>query len=612
MTMKESQIFTIATAGHVDHGKTSLLKILTGIDTDRLKEEKERQMTTDLGFAHLKLPDDLYVGFIDVPGHGKFLKNMLAGVGGIDLALLVVAADEGPMPQTEQHVRILALLGVKRAVVALTKVDLVDSDRISTAKQRTISLLQEFGVDGSFAEVDSLSGRGLDELKSLLVKAIENVPAHDTTGGARFPIDRAFSKTGFGTVITGTLVRGRLRTGDEIYIHPLGTKGRIRRLEAFGKSADSAAAGQRLACNIALREDVNVTRGMVLTNSSAVAADNILVSLYFWPKDGIAADPGKLAGQAVRVYHGTAEVHGHLTWVTETSTCAIANISLEQKLIAEPGDRYILRTADDSIYGGVVVMKNRPRWMTRPIAAPFAELALEGKKQQQLEFYLQASPARLATDDQLLLFLHPSELNSLVPSGTKYGGFTAHAEYCSQLEGKVVALLHGLQGEELQGLQPNMNRQFFAAFLEQLGANGKIARSTDKYHAPGKPQQQQDEGSAIKLLNELKPHICIEIEELANTSGLPAQKIRSLLKALAQSGEAFVINYDFAAPADQVQNAHRILGQLWTEKREIAPGEFRARLGTSRKYAMALLAHFDDQQITRRMATGRILLKPPT
>jgi selenocysteine-specific elongation factor len=207
-----TRFFTISTAGHVDHGKTSLIRALTGIDPDRLKEEKERQMTTDLGFAHMDLGANVVVGFVDVPGHGKFLKNMLAGVGGIDMALLVVAADEGPMPQTAQHVRILSLLGVSKAIVALNKIDAVDDpEQIEIVRDEIGELLEKHGIQLiELVPVSATKNIGIKELKEVLSKRLVGLPARDTAGGAFLPVDRVFTKSGFGTVITGTLVRGYL------------------------------------------------------------------------------------------------------------------------------------------------------------------------------------------------------------------------------------------------------------------------------------------------------------------------------------------------------------------------------------------------------------------
>jgi selenocysteine-specific elongation factor len=618
-----ARFFTVATAGHVDHGKTTLLKSLTGIDTDRLKEEKERQMTTDLGFAHLQLEEDLWIGFIDVPGHGKFLKNMLAGVGGIHLALLVVAADEGPMPQTEQHVRILSILGVPRVVVALTKTDLADAERKDAAKQATEALLFEYEMEGVIAEVDSLSGSGLAELKDAIAAAVLQAPGYDTSSGALLPIDRAFVKTGFGTVITGTLVRGSLKVGDEVFIQPSGIKARLRRLEAFGKTVETAQGGQRLACNLALKENLDVARGMILTSSPVIAAENLLISLRYWAKDADAVDPSKLNGQAVRIYHGTAEVRGHLTWVVEESIgLAVGNVSLEQKLAVEPGDRYILRLSSDAVYGGTVLMKNRPRWMTRAFAVPFARLAMESKYSEALNYYLQAAPNHLLSQKDLLLFVPQTAIETLSNVRTKYGAYMASSEYLAQLQERIELLLKTPSSSDSDGLtleqvrttiQANVNRDFFVEFMNSLVANGTIVRAGDRFRSSENREASAklDDGAVAKLVSELHAHLCIEVQQLSVQLGLPEEKIRTLLKSLSKSGDAFLVNYDYASPKHQLNHAHKVLAQLWTERKDIAPGEFRERLGTSRKYAMALLAHFDDQQITRRLPTGRVLLKPP-
>jgi selenocysteine-specific elongation factor len=591
---------TVATAGHVDHGKTSLLKALTGIDTDRLKEEKERQMTTDLGFAHLKLRDDLWIGFIDVPGHGKFLKNMLAGVGGIDMALLVVAADEGPMPQTEQHVRILSLLGVNKALVAVTKIDTVDQQQIDETKNRIGELLHRYQVTAkAVVELDCIHGTGFPQLKEELGNIYRESRVLDTGGGALLPIDRVFSKTGFGTVVTGTLVRGSLKTSQEVFIEPLGVKARIRRLESFGQTVETASDGQRLACNVAIRDNVTLVRGMTISSTRMHSADNLLVSL-----EGQADFKPP---QPVRIYHGTAEAHGVCTWLAHHGSSAIANITLDQKLVVEPYDRYVMRLTDDSIYGGAVIMKNRPRWMTKELAAKFSA------SEDKVSTYLQLSPVHHTTEEQLRTFVPQNES---LPTDTKYGDYFADPEFVHSLKGKVASALaaehEGLTLEALRlKIQRNIQKTFFQTLLDEWVRQGVLLRKADRFQSAQTkaPVPEEDDGSIEKLVNVLANHLCIEIDELAVQVGYPPAKVRKILKNLMDSRQAFIVNYDFASPKEKIEQAHHILSDLWRDRKEIAPGEFRERLGTSRKYAMALLAHFDDQQITRRLPTGRVLLK---
>jgi selenocysteine-specific elongation factor len=375
--------FTLATAGHVDHGKTSLIKALTGTNPDRLKEEQERQMTTDLGFAHLILPapgkdgaagiGTLGLGFIDVPGHGKFLKNMLAGVGGIELALLVVAADEGPMPQTVQHIKILSLLGVSKAVVALTKADLVDQSRCAIVETKVRALLERFNISVVGLEcvstVKGENGQGIAALKETLAKTLANLnlkpssassapsspapvssssssssssapapaapappapaspPASSKANAAPaaavagyLPIDRVFAKSGYGTVVTGTLVEGSFKVGDQVTIEPGGVAARIRGLETFGQAQEVARAGQRLAINLSAKEHkVTLIRGLcVLGGTKNVTSDLFLHVLDFGAEndsDEGAEKKYKLTPQPIKLYHGTMEAAGSLRWL---------------------------------------------------------------------------------------------------------------------------------------------------------------------------------------------------------------------------------------------------------------------------------------------------------
>ena len=287
--------FTVSTAGHVDHGKTSVLKRLTGIDTDRLKEEKQRQMTTDLGFAHLRLAapeafsgaSHFQVGFIDVPGHGKFLKNMIAGVGALDMALLVVAADEGPMPQTLQHIEILALLGIKKVLLVVNKCDLVKGEAVSSIITEFSALLAKYDLSTVDAvPVSSVTPSGFEELKRAIAKCLAGIPSRTTSSLGQMPVylpvDRAFSMVGHGLVVTGTLVRGSVHQGDSVFIEPVGLKARVRGLETFGKTVEVAHPCQRLAINLAVKEHDKVKRASLYWVNPSAAPQLCLQRLSFF------------------------------------------------------------------------------------------------------------------------------------------------------------------------------------------------------------------------------------------------------------------------------------------------------------------------------------------
>ncbi len=303
-------MYTIGTAGHVDHGKSALVQALTGIDPDRLREEKERGLTIDLGFAWMTLPGGEEVSIVDVPGHERFIKNMLAGVGGIDLALLVIAADEGVMPQTREHLAIIDLLGIEHGVVAVTKADLVEPDFLELAKAEAEEVIAGTSIEGApVVACSAVTRDGLDELTATLERELAKAPPRRDNGRPRLPIDRAFTMTGFGTVVTGTLIDGSLRLGDEVEVVPGGLKSRVRGLQTHGRKVEAAAPGRRTAVNLAGVAVDQLERGMVVATPG-------------WLKPVMAVDVRlravRYTGRPIRhnlsvTFHtGPAEVEGRL------------------------------------------------------------------------------------------------------------------------------------------------------------------------------------------------------------------------------------------------------------------------------------------------------------
>src|SRR5579872_920832 len=349
----------IGTAGHIDHGKTALVKALTGIDADRLEEEKRRGITIDIGFAHLQLTPELRLGFVDVPGHERFVKNMLAGVGGIDLVLFVVAADESIKPQTREHFDICRLLGIQRGIVVLTKSDLVEKDILELVRLE----MEEF-IAGSFLEgapvlpVSSTTGAGIDDLRRELDRASAAVVEKSAAGHFRLPIDRAFSAKGFGTVVTGTLISGAVSREQEVELYPKGRKLRVRGVQVYGKPAERATAGQRTAVNLADIEPLEIARGMALAEPGRFRAARLLdCALQLLP----SAKPLKHRAP-VHFHAGTAEIEAEV-WLLGGATVlkpgerAYARIVLREPALVLPGDRFIIRMFSPvvTIGGGVVL-----------------------------------------------------------------------------------------------------------------------------------------------------------------------------------------------------------------------------------------------------------------
>ncbi|MGC1837719.1 MAG: selenocysteine-specific translation elongation factor, partial [Candidatus Acidiferrales bacterium] len=373
----------VGTAGHIDHGKTALVKALTGIDADRLEEEKRRGITIDIGFAHLELPgpggETLRLGFVDVPGHERFVRNMLAGIGGIDLVLLVVAADESIKPQTREHFDICRLLSVRRGITVITKPDLVDRETLDVVRLEVEDFLRGTFLDSSHAPivpVSSLTGAGIDDLKRALVRVASEVPARDSTSLARLPIDRVFSMRGFGTVVTGTLISGEIKKEAELEVFPTGKRVRVRGIQVHGAPSENAIAGQRTALNLAGAATEDLARGMTLAppaTLNATARVDVQLSLL----------------KSAKPLKDRARVHFH-SYTSETIATvvlygkkqvapgenALMQLRLTEPTLLLPGDRFIIRKFSPVItIGGGVVVENAPPAKTRDVTAHVAHLS---------------------------------------------------------------------------------------------------------------------------------------------------------------------------------------------------------------------------------------------
>ncbi|HHY96029.1 MAG TPA: selenocysteine-specific translation elongation factor, partial [Firmicutes bacterium] len=352
----------VGTAGHVDHGKTALIRALTGVNTDRLPEEQARGISIELGFAPLRLPSGRRVGVVDVPGHERFVHHMVAGAAGMDVVILVVAADEGVMPQTREHLDVLSLLGLQRGLVAITKVDLVDPEWLSLVEEEVrASLRGTFLEAAPLVPVSSETGQGLDELVRVLDHILAEVPGRDASGPARLPVDRVFSVTGFGTVVTGTLVSGTLAVGDSVEILPIGPGAgrqvRIRQLQVHGEKVERAAAGQRVAVNLVGVERQQIERGQVLCQPRAFSATRRLAGrLHLLP-----SAPVFVSGTRVHLHLGTAEVGARVALLDREELSpgqdSLVRIGLEAEVVAARGDRFVIRSwsPPHTVGGGVVI-----------------------------------------------------------------------------------------------------------------------------------------------------------------------------------------------------------------------------------------------------------------
>ncbi|HMY02620.1 MAG TPA: selenocysteine-specific translation elongation factor [Candidatus Obscuribacter sp.] len=684
-----TKYFTIATAGHVDHGKTSLLKALTGVNPDRLKEEREREMTTDLGFAPLFIKaaadspppaEDIVVGFIDVPGHGKFLKNMLAGVGGLHLALLVVAADEGVMPQTLQHIKILSLLGVRQVLLAISKIDLAP-EQVKSVGQSTEALLALYNMQALAVQpVSAVSLNGIDALShtlaGLLLQLHCNSPAKAELA-AYLPVDRVFNKSGYGKVVTGTLVEGSIKVGDSLTLSPGAIPARVRGLETFGRKLEAAHAGQRLAVNLAFKDEPKLSRGSVLSTLPCAPAFTLLVTIedlggleYFGEDGGATAaslDPerasptvSKLKPQPVKLYHGTAEYPGYLRWLEPAACTAdfsgekedlpaknrralyFAQIALDEPGSVRAGDRFVLRYGDHGIAGGSILGADRPHWFKRADIQPFLSLLSAGQYAGAVRFVLQKHPQLALKAEQMYWFLPQSEASaalaaalegaetpspvedtSLNVAAKKLAEYYYHPLPMARLEKKVTAYVlsslapesHAAASISIESLRqklcPFLDRCFLPLLTGEVLTGKLVQRQGDKLVPVVRASSGAGADKKRQVLTILEAQPVLELSELAKQCGLAERALKEIMDELSTAGEAEIVSYEFAASRKTIEAGHRLLGKLWQARRDISPSEFREAMQVSRKYTMALLAYYDDHQITRRVGNGRMLLKAP-
>ncbi len=494
----------VGTAGHIDHGKTSLVKALTGTDTDRLPEEKARGITIDLGFAFLEEPGGATIEIVDVPGHERFVKNMLAGVGGIDLVMLVIAADEGVMPQTREHLAICSLLRIKSGLVALTKTDLADPDWIELVRDDVRSLLAPTFLGGCpIVPVSVKTGTGLEELRAALAELARSVPAKSTDQTPRLPIDRVFTVRGFGTVVTGTLTAGVLSVDDRLEVYPRGVGSKVRGLQVHGRAVERASAGQRTAVNLQAVERAAVERGDVVAPPGGllptILADATLELLEDAPRPLKKRD-------RVRFHVGTQEVMARVLLVDreqlEPGQVSYGRFRLEAPIVALPGDRFVIRSYSPIItIGGGTLLDIAPPRFKRKAPALLAHLTLlkKGDPAQVVEEHLkQAGPAGArAADLRARTPFGPERLRELLDELVKTGAIVAvdrewylHREANDRLRAQTLGLLEafhaenplrgGISREELRSRAGNAQERVFTQLLTSLEAEGVVRSAKDQ------------------------------------------------------------------------------------------------------------------------------------
>jgi selenocysteine-specific elongation factor len=615
-------MYVIGTAGHVDHGKSLLVEALTGIDPDRLREEKARGMTIDLGFAWLTLPSGRSVSIVDVPGHERFIKNMLAGVGGIDVALLVIAADDGVMPQTREHLAVLDLLDVRRGVVALTKCDLADDEWLALVRKEIEETLSGTTLRGApVVRCSAVTGAGLDDLRGTLDAAVEGLAPKRDVRRPRLPIDRVFTIAGFGTVVTGTLIDGALTAGVELEALPGNRRGRVRGLQTHKDAVERALPGTRVAVNLTGIAKDDLRRGMVLTSPG-------------WLRETLAIDARVRAVRGLRhalrhnmhvtLHAGADEANAQLRLLDcdelRAGEEAWAQIRLETPVAVVRGDRFVLRTPDDTVAGGVIVdtapkrhrrrhgptldrlttlLSNAPEdvLLQAVVAKPFVELAELVGSVSLTGDQVDAALARLVTDGRVRMFGDGAPARIATPAYVeelRAAAFDALAAYHAEHP-----LRGGMPQEELRrrlGIDQRALTLVVAGWPE-IRVAGATASLAAHERAPSAAQRADADAYLARLRS--KP-------ESPPIEPLDAELSAYLVEtgAVVDAGDGVVFD---AAAFDSMER--RVIDYIGAHG-EITLAQVRDLFATSRKYAQALLEEMDRRRVTRRIGDARVLRLP--
>ena len=634
--MKETKHVIVGTAGHIDHGKSTLVEALTGTNPDRLEEEKRRGITIDLGFAFLDL-GDVRLGFVDVPGHERFVRNMLAGVGGIDLVVLVIAADESIKPQTREHFDICRLLGIPRGIVALTKSDLVDSDVLGLVRLEIDEFVRATFLEGApVVPVSATTGAGLDALKKELLRVAEAVPAKDSTRHFRLPIDRAFSMKGFGTVVTGTLVSGALRTEGEAELYPLRKRARVRGLHSGNKSVAEAVAGQRTAVNVAGVEREEIQRGMVLAPPGVFEPTARLDA-----RVTLLASARPLKNRArVHFHQGTAEAIADVVFIGRNELApgesALAQLRLDQPVLLLPGDRFILRQFSPvvTIGGGTALDVHAPRHKRAdPAVTPFLETLEHGNREEILAAFAGSLPMGLSlmqiiartgwTEGEVrevskaLVVATRLRIVGEQPFTIASPGIVAAygAALRSAIEEfhRANPLLPGIPKQDLRARAGKTRTEIFAAALDDLIRAKAVAVAGDLVQRAGREIALAPEEAKAKELIEAEfaragltvPSFATVLEKLP----VESQRAQKILQILLREKVLVKVTDELVFHRTAVARLRELLAKYRKERGDKLPiPVFKELTGITRKYAIPLLEYLDRERVTRRVGDERVIL----
>jgi selenocysteine-specific elongation factor len=626
----------VGTAGHIDHGKTALVKALTGIDADRLEEEKRRGITIDIGFANLELPlpdgETLRLGFVDVPGHERFVRNMLAGVGGIDLVLLVIAADESIKPQTREHFDICRLLSVRRGITVLTKSDAVDPETLGVVRLEVEEFLRGsfLGNPSPIVAVSSLTGAGIGDLKRELVRVAAEIPAKDSDAIARLPIDRVFTMKGFGTVVTGTLVSGTIRKEDELEVFPSGRRVRVRGVQVHGKSAEHAVAGQRTALNLAGATTEELARGMMLAPAATFhATPRVDVELSLLPSAKALKDRARVhfhsfTSEAIAtvVLYGKKQVG--------PSENAFAQLRLSEPALLLPGDRFIIRQFSPVVtIGGGVVVENTPPKRIKDTSgyAHFLKTLTEELRTGMLRARVIGSGARgLGIPEAIARTGWPAQQiisgASANPEIVRIADIfiskpaldIVRKDLISALEAfhKHNALVAGMSKEELRGRFSEVAPAVFDSVFDEALRAKKIELEGELVRLAGRGVvMKDDEAESKKIIEAAFANAGLKVPALKDVlAGLKVDKVRAqkIVTLLLRDKVLVKISEDLVFHREALVDLRQRMAEEKSKSPKLDVARFKDLTGVSRKYAIPLLEYLDREHVTRRVGDERVIL----
>jgi selenocysteine-specific elongation factor len=628
----------LGTAGHIDHGKTSLIKALTDIDTDRLKEEKERGITIELGFAYLKLPGGQLLGIVDVPGHEKFVKNMVAGATGIDLVALIIAADEGIMPQTREHMEICKLLGVRNGLVVLTKIDMVDDEWLELVKEDVKAYLTgTFLEKAPVLEVSSISGEGIKDLAKAVDDLVKVIPERDPGNFFRLPIDRVFTMRGFGTVVTGTTISGTINTGNDVTIYPRGTTSRIRGIQVHKQKAEQVSAGLRTAINLQGTEKTQIQRGDI------IAAKDSLRSTYMVDVELklLSSSPRKLKNRAkVRFHSGTTEIISTVVLLDrdelEPGDTCYSQIRLDAPTAVLSGDRFILRSYSPvrTIGGGKILdpLPLKKKRFLKTVLSQF-ELLNSGTLKGRVEHFIRVSRFQGKESRELQFLTNTSKekleeiLKELLAEKriTQYygeNGAFIHSEYIEKGAREIVTTLErfhndfplkaGLIKEELRSrTMGSRNQRVFNFIISGLIRDNTVIQEKELLRLKGHRITLADDQETIRreiedayLKGGLQPPYFKEIKDKLSP-GMGSD----ILELMVKEGVLIRVKEYLYFHRDVMDSIEKRLVAFLKAKGEISTPQFKEMTGASRKYTIPIIEYFDRAKVTVRVGDTRVLRK---